>query len=181
METELKKKIESEVKAIVQDMEEEVLVCLTKFGSAHAKAQQENEENYDSIRQQELSLNRKKAHRLGMEALKDLKIQKQQTCAEKNKKILHRRQALDTESVRSTYIASLPPVKVLASQPIKEDPPKVIRFDKSTLFQTEYVIKEKVVEPISSPQVFRMLQQLYTPVILTKVFFTGCETSSYTC
>lgn len=156
MEADLKKKVQSEIKTMVQEMEEQVLEGLTKLGSAHARAQQENEENYDCIRQEESAKNRRKAQQLGKDALKELKKQKQQNLAEKNKRTLLRKQALDTESVRSNYVASLPPVKVLASEPVKEDQPKVIRFDKSTLFQTEYVIKEKVVEPIKSPQVLSL-------------------------
>lgn len=152
MEVELKAKLVSAKEAMIQEMEEEVLTCLTKFGGAHAKADQENEENYEGVRQQELLQNRKKAAHLGKDALKELKIQKQQTCAEQNKKLLLRKQALDTEAVRSAYIASLPPVKVV-QETVKEDPPKVIRFDKSTLFQTEYVIKDKVVEVVKSPKV----------------------------
>ena len=103
--------------------------------------------------------NRKKAERLGKDALKELKVHRQQSCVEQNKKLLLRKQALDTEAVRSAYVASLPPVKVV-QETVKEDPPKVIRFDKSTLFQTEYVIKDKVVEPVISPKVPKYL--IYT-------------------
>ena len=159
MEAELKEKIDSEVNTMVQEMEEEVLTCLTKFGGAHAKADQENEENYETTRHQELLKNRKKAERLGKDALKELKVHRQQSCVEQNKKLLLRKQALDTEAVRSAYVASLPPVKVV-QETVKEDPPKVIRFDKSTLFQSEYVIKDKVVEPVISPKVPKYL--IYT-------------------
>jgi hypothetical protein len=152
MEVELKSKIDSEVKAIVQELEEDVLTCLTKFGRAHARADEENEENYELVRHDEMEKNRKKATRLGKDALKELKTQRHQTSVEQNKKILLRKQALDTEAVRSAYVASLPPVKVVA-ETVKENPPKVIRFDKSTLFQTEYVIKDKIVEAVQSPQV----------------------------
>lgn len=152
MEVELKRKVESDVKALVQELEEDVLNCLTKFGSAHARAEQENEENYELIRHEEMDKNRKKATRLGKDALKELKMQRHQTSVEQNKKILLRKQALDTEAVRSAYVASLPPVKVVA-EAVKEKPPKVIRFDKSTLFQTEYTIKDKIMEVVKSPQV----------------------------
>ncbi|KZS15739.1 Uncharacterized protein APZ42_018958 [Daphnia magna] len=177
MEIELKQKIDSEVKAMVQEMEKEVLTCLTKFGAAHARANQENEENYEAVRLEQLTKNRKKATHLGKDALKELKLQRQQTYIEKNKKILQRKQALDTEAVRSSYIASLPPVQVVA-ETVKEDPPKVIRFDKSTLFQTEYVIKDKIVEAVRSPQDARqaaMLSEMETNEFVKKKEETKIE------
>lgn len=177
MEIELKQKIDSEVKAMVQEMEEEVLTCLTKFGAAHARANQENEENYEAVRLEQLTKNRKKATHLGKDALKELKLQRQQTSIEKNKKILQRKQALDTEAVRSSYIASLPPVQVVA-ETVKEDPPKVIRFDKSTLFQTEYVIKDKIVEAVRSPQVIKS-SVIGLIFHCNNISFTGCQASSY--
>ncbi|XP_057370369.1 serine-rich adhesin for platelets-like [Daphnia carinata] len=170
MEIKLKQKIDSEVKTMIQEMEEEVLTCLTKFGGAHARANQENEENYEAIRLEQLTKNRMKATHLGKDALKELKLQRQQTSIEQNKKILQRKQALDTEAVRSSYIASLPPVQVVA-ETVKEDPPKVIRFDKSTLFQTEYVIKHKIVEAVRSPQDARqaaMLSEMETNEFVKK-------------
>ena len=112
--------------------------------------------------------NRKKAERLGKDALKELKVHRQQSCVEQNKKLLLRKQALDTEAVRSAYVASLPPVKVV-QETVKEDPPKVIRFDKSTLFQTEYVIKDKVVEPVISPKVPKYL--IYACAHFVKLHF----------
>ena len=179
MEAELKNKIDSEVKAIVQELEEDVLTCLTKFGSAHARAEQENEENYEIFRHEEMEKNRKKATRLGKDALKELKIQRHQTLVEQNKKILLRKQALDTEAVRSAFVAALPPVKVVA-EAVKENPTKVIRFDKSTLFQTEYVIKDKIVEAIKSPQVIGVCHVIHHIYLCNEVSYTGCQTSSYT-
>jgi hypothetical protein len=169
MEVELKRKIESDVKGIIQELEEDVLTCLSKFGSAHARAEQENKENYDLVRHNQMDKLRKKATLLGKDALKELKMQRHQTSVEQNKKMLLRKQALDTEAVRSAYIASLPPVKVVA-EAVKEDPPKVIRFDKSTLFQTEYVIKEKIVEAIKSPQVM-VICNIYPIHLWDEYFF----------
>lgn len=169
MEKEIKSKVDSEVRVMVEELEEQVNNCLEEFGSAHLKAEKENQVNYEVIQQQEIAKIRRKAEHLGKEALKDLKIQKQCTAIEQNKRVLLRKQALDTEAVRSAYIASLPPVKVVAP-PVakKEEPPKVMRFDKSTLFQTEYVIKEKICEVIENPKVKTVHTLLINNQVLKK-------------
>ena len=168
------------MQTLIQEMEQEALYCMENLGSAHERARQENEENYEDERQQKISLNRKKAQRLGKDALKELQVQKLETSAEKNRRMMLRKQALDIESVRSKYVASLPPVKVLASHPPPEDPPKVIRFDKSTLFQTEYVIKEKLVEPILIAQVFDNLVFLFmTFIFMISFTYPGCQRSCF--
>ena len=152
LENKLRDQAEKEQREMIIDMEGNVMNCLTQFGSAHAKAEQENNTNYDEARQADFTRKREKAQRLGKEAMKDLQTQKEAEEKKKNEKIVSRRQALDTEAVRSAFVVSLPPPKVVVPEKPAQEP-KVILFDKSTLFQTEYVMKKKVCEPISSPQV----------------------------
>lgn len=65
-----------------------------------------------------------------------------------------RRRALETEAVRSSYITSLPPVVVKDRKTVEDEPqPKVVLFDKRSLFQTQYSVKEKMVEVVANPQV----------------------------
>ena len=159
LENKLRDQAEKELKETILDMEGNVMTCLTQFGSAHAKAEQENNANYDEARQADFTRKREKAIRLGKEATKDLQTQKQVEEKKRNEKILSRKQALDTEAVRSAYVVSLPPVNMVPDKPVQEEQPKVLLFDKSTLFQTEYVMKKKVCEPVSSPKV--VIQYIY--------------------
>lgn len=122
---------------------------------AHSKADQENDADYDTARKVQLADNRRKAQRLGKDALRDLHLQKEEEEERRSGPLKARRQALDVEAVRSSYIISLPPVSYIQSKETakEEEPPKVMLFDKSTLFQTEYAIKHKIVEEVSSPKV----------------------------
>lgn len=153
IERDIASKTQKEVKRIIEDLEDDALNCLTDFGSAHCKADQENNVNYDSLRHAESVRNRQKAQRLGKEALAELHVQRQETEKQKTRAIKARKQALDVEAVRSSYIISLPPVTFIQDAQPKEEPAKVILFDKSTLFQTEYVMKDKIVEEVSHPKV----------------------------
>ena len=132
-------------------MEDDALSCLTDFGAAHSRADRENQ--MPGLQQAYEEKNKKRAQQRGKEALKDLQLQRQQENCERNKKIMTRKNALDTEAVRSSYIVSLPPVKFVEPKKKEEIHPKVMLFDKSSLYQTEYELKENVVKKITSSQV----------------------------
>ena len=152
MEAQIDRNVRLEIDKMVNEMEGDALACLTSFGSAHTRANQENDAA--SMRQAALMNVRQKAACRGKEALRDLQNQKQEEATEKTKAITARRMALETEAVRSSYIVSLPPVHVIdKSKPAGKEEPKVMLFDKRSLFQTEYTIKEKIVEPVTSPKV----------------------------
>ena len=152
LENQMKENVQRELKNVISDLESEALTCLTGFGEAHSKANREN--NVADVRKKELQQIRQVAGQRGKDALRELKCQKQEETKEKTQKLESRKQALEAEAIRSAYIVSLPPVHVVdKTKPPEEDQPKVMLFDKRSLFQTEYTIKEKVVEPISNPQV----------------------------
>lgn len=131
---------------MIEGLEQRFAACMHEFGSAHAKAEQENQNNYDGIRIAEIEENRVKARILGKKALQELHIQKHNYKVEKDKTIKARKQVLQVEAVRAAHVASLPPVKQPTPPPPPVEKQKVIVFDKSTLFQTERVMKEKMVE-----------------------------------
>ena len=96
LENKLRDQAEKEQREMIIDMEGNVMNCLTQFGSAHAKAEQENNTNYDEARQADFTRKREKAQRLGKEAMKDLQTQKEAEEKKKNEKIVSRRQACNT-------------------------------------------------------------------------------------
>ena len=150
--------IKKETEILVQEMEESAMSCLTKFGTAHSNANQENQ--IQSSRRADIVENEakkgKRAILRGKEALKELHLQQQEEKLEKNRRTIARKNALDTEAVRSSYITSLPPVKFVECPKKEETQPKVMLFDKSSLYQTEYALKENVVEKIIDPKDARM-------------------------
>lgn len=151
MERDLHEKTRNEIEKIVQQMEDDALSCLTNFGAAHSRANRENQ--MPDLLQADMERNKKRALVRGKEALKDLQIQRQQENFERNKKVITRKNALDTEAVRSSYIVSLPPVRFVEPKKIENAHPKVMLFEKGSLYQTEYELKENVVEKISHSQV----------------------------
>ena len=158
MEQDLSVKAKNEIEKIIQEMEDDALSCLTNFGAAHSKADLENQmpNSYQAAAEK----NKKRALLRGKEALKDLQLQRQQENFDRNKKIITRKNALDTEAVRSSYIVSLPPVKFVEPKKKEEVHPKVMLFDKGSLYQTEYELKGNIVEKITSPKVNILLTVL---------------------
>ena len=155
------------MRSIIQDLEDEALGCLTEFGSAHARASRENSsaEGEAAARQAELQSKRLKARQLGQEALRELQLAREQETVQRTSQVRSRQQALDVESVRSSYMVSLPPVNYV-ERPKAEEPEvnKVMLFDKATLFQSEYPMKEKVVKEVKSEET----QQV-------SYFYVGCS------
>ena len=168
MEESLGQKIRKELDQIVIDLEGDVLKCLTNFGSAHSKANQEND--YTAVQKCVSKKNMEKANFRGKEALRDLHLKRQQNDFVKKRQIIARQQALDTESVRSAFIASLPPVHVEKVKAVEEEYPKVIVFDKCSLFQTESTIKDKLVEPVTSPKVLQKHNIKFDTDALSSIF-----------
>lgn len=147
LEREISTKAHKELQSIINDLEADALNCLMEFGGAHSKADQENIADHDTARQVDLTCKRQKAQLLGKEALRELHLQREEENRQKNRPIKARQHALDIEAVRTAYVVSLPPVTYVQTEvEKKEEPTKVILFDKATLFQTEYVMKEKVVK-----------------------------------
>lgn len=119
---------------------------MQEFGSAHAKAEQENQNDYNATRTAGIVENHHKAQVLGKKALQELHIQKTKEKEEKERMVKTRKQVLQVEAVRAAHVASLPPIKSRSPSPPPKEQHKAIVFDKSTLFQTERIMREEVVE-----------------------------------
>lgn len=158
----IKEEEERQKQLLIEGLEKRFTICMQELGSAHARAEQENQNNYGALRMAEIEENRQKAQVLGKIALRELHIQKANKKEEKEKVIKARKQVLQVEAVRAAHVASLPPAKPPTPPPPPEEKQKAIIFDKTTLFQTERVMKEKIVEEKSSDAKVLIFQNIYS-------------------